>query len=240
MFEESFEIKIDTSKCTSMVTGGAFFDGGKVYDSWYFKDIKLESGKIYGIIGEYGQGAMYLSYLLGGKVDFGNLKLFCNDYELTRKRLEEISWNLEPSNEKYKNDIVRKAIEKALYKNNCKEDFRAMAQKFILTEARHDRKLCQLSGERWRASAALGYANRKKIYYAPYNCSMFYYQMCNSCLLKALRELTDDGAIVLLPAGSDEFLKHIVDECIYINSEYDTSELQKFYGEMFDREEWIK
>ena len=69
---------------------------------------------------------------------------------------------------------------------------------------------------------------------------MFYYQMCNSCLLKALRELTDDGAIVLLPAGSDEFLKHIVDECIYINSEYDTSELQKFYGEMFDREEWIK
>ena len=240
MFDKSFEIKIDASKCTSMVTGGAFFNGEKVYDSWYFKDIKLESGKIYGIIGEYGHGPMYLSYLLGGKVDFGDLQLFCNDYELSRKKLEEISWNLEPSDEKYKNAIVRKAIEKALHKNNCKEDFGTIAKKFILTEPRYDRKLRQLSGERWRASAALGYANRRKIYYAPYKCSKFYYQMCNSCLLKVLRELTDDGAIVLLPAGSDEFLTHIVDECIYINPEYDTLELQKFYAEMFEREEWIK
>lgn len=98
----------------------------------------------------------------------------------------------------------------------------------------------QLSGERWRASAALGYANRKKIYYAPYKPSNFYYQMCNNGLLKVLRELTDDGAIVLLPVGSDEFLKHIVDECIYTNREYDISEIRKFYEERFHKGEWIK
>lgn len=240
MFDKAFEIKIDASKCISLVEGGAFLDGKKEYDSWRFKDIKLESGKIYGLIGEYGQGAMYLSYLIGGKVDFDNLRLFCNGQELSRNMLEQISWNLEPSTEKYKNAIVKKSIEKALIKNQCIEDFDAIAEKFILTEPRYGRKLFQLSGERWRASAALGYANRKKIYYAPYKPSKFYYHMCQSGLLKVLRELTADGAIVLLPVGSDEFLKHIVDECIYTNYEYDIGELQKLYAEKFDGEKWFK
>ncbi len=64
--------------------------------------------------------------------------------------------------------------------------------------------------------------------------------MCHSGLLKVLKELTADGAIVLLPAGSDEFLKHIVDECIYTNREYDILELQKLYDERFDNKDWIK
>ena len=154
--------------------------------------------------------------------------------------LEQTSWNLEPSHEKYKNAVVKKSIEKALLKNRCIEEFDKIAEKFILTEPRYDRKLFQLSGERWRASAALGYANRKRIYYAPYKPSNFYYQMCQSGLLKVLKELTSDGAIVLLPVGSDEFLKHIVDECIYTNHEYNIGELQKLYAEKFHGEEWIK
>ena len=240
MFDKSFEIRIDASKCTSLVGGGAFLDGKKEYDFWRFRDIKLESGKIYGLVGEYGQGPMYMSYLIGGKVDFGDLRLFCNEQELSRNMLEQTSWNLEPSHEKYKNAVVKKSIEKALLKNRCIEEFDKIAEKFILTEPRYDRKLFQLSGERWRASAALGYANRKRIYYAPYKPSNFYYQMCQSGLLKVLKELTSDGAIVLLPVGSDEFLKHIVDECIYTNHEYNIGELQKLYAEKFHGEEWIK
>ncbi len=237
MFDKYFEIKIDASNCTSLVEGGAFLDKKRAYDSWRFKDIKLESGKIYGLIGEYGQGPMYLSYLLGGKVDFGDLKLFCNDRELSRNALEETSWNLEPSNEPYRSAFVRKSIEKALLQNGRTEDFNAIAGKFILTEPRYDRKLFQLSGERWRASAALGYANRRKIFYAPYETSNFYYNMCLSGLLKVLRALTADGAIVLLPAGSDEFLKHIVDECIYTNREYDIEKFHEYNAERFGSED---
>ena len=143
-------------------------------------------------------------------------------------------------NIKYRNAVVKKSIEKALLKSQCVEDFDAIAEKFILTEPRYDRKLFQLSGERWRASAALGYANRKKIYYAPYEFSKFYYDMCCSGLLKVLKELTADGAIVLLPAGSDEFLKHIADECIYTNHRYDIAQLKKLYAEKFDGEKWFK
>lgn len=64
--------------------------------------------------------------------------------------------------------------------------------------------------------------------------------MCQSGLLKALRELISYGAIVLLVAGSDEFLKHIVDECIYTDYKYDILELQQLYSKLFDKEEWIK
>jgi len=240
MFDERFEIRIDSSKCVSLTEGCALLEGKNVYDSWRFQDLLLESGKIYGIIGEYEQGPMYLSYLLAGRIDFGNLRIFCNNTELSKDLLNKTSWNLEPTYEKYKNAIVKKSIEKAIHKGGCKEDFLAIAEKFMLSEPRYNNKLSNLSGERWRASAALGYANCKKIFYAPYMPSTFYYQMCQSGLLKALHELTACGAIVLLPVGSDIFMKHIADECIYINREYDISKLKNRYAELFGNAEWIK
>lgn len=64
--------------------------------------------------------------------------------------------------------------------------------------------------------------------------------MCCSGLLKVLKELVAEGAIVLLPAGTDEFLKYFVDECIYTNPEYDIGELRKLYAEKLDGEKWFK
>lgn len=222
-----FEIKIDSSKCISLIEGSAFLDK-TVYDCWKYADLSFESGKIYGIISEYGQGCMYLSYLLGGRVDFGDLQIYCNDKKITKEYLSSISWNIEPSYEKCRTKTVKKSIEKMLRKGNCADSFAEIAKKFILTEPRYDRKLFQLSGERWRASAALGYAAGKQIFYAPYETSQFYYQMAQQELIKVLRNLTDAGAMVLLPAGSDVFLKHMVDECIYLNREYDLERLAGF------------
>ena len=64
--------------------------------------------------------------------------------------------------------------------------------------------------------------------------------MCYSWLLKVLRELTADGAIILLPVGSDEFLKHIVNEFIKKNDKYDIEKIEKLYSEMLDGEKWFK
>ena len=236
---EKFEIRIDATACTSMVAGLASFPGKYESDIWRYENLRFESGKIYGLVGEYGQGPMFLSYLLGGKVKFDDLKLYYNDTEINRHDLERISWNLEPHYEKYKKAVVKKSIEKAIRENQCAEDFETIAERFILTEPRYDRKLFQLSRERWRASAALGYASGKKIFYAPYRASKFYYNMCQSALLKALKELTASGAIVLLPVGSDDFMKHIADECIYIKQEYDVEELKERYQELFGTGEWF-
>lgn len=55
-----------------------------------------------------------------------------------------------------------------------------------------------------------------------------------------MRELTSDGAVVLLPVGSDEFMKYIADECIYMNPEYDVLRLKNSYDELFGKQEWVK
>lgn len=234
-----FNIKIDSSKCTSLIEGLHKFDKS-TYDIFKYSDFSFNSGKTYGIISEYGQGCMYLSYLLGGRVEFNNLQISINDKKVVKEDLDSISWNLEPLKEKYKNEIVKKSIDKALRESSREESFDQIAEKFLLTESRYSRRFMQLSGERWRASAALGYAKEKKIFYTSYETSEFYYQMLQNGLLKALRNLRDDGAIVLLTAGSDVVLKHIVDECIYLDREYDFENLKKVYLEEFGENNWIK
>ncbi len=222
-----------------MLEGIAYLDNS-VYDCWRFNDQQFESGKIYGLVSEYQQGCMYLSYLLGGKIDFGNLKIYGNGIELSRNDLAYHSWNLEPSKETYRKAKVKKSIENALKKNNSEENFKDIAEKFILTPQRFDRKFFQLSTERWRACAALGYAKGKRIFYAPYQTSSFYYQMCQSGLLKALKELTNSGAIVLLPVGSDHFIKYIADICIDLNVQYqyDINRLKELY-QHYGNNNWI-
>ncbi len=218
-FENYFRIHIDTSACTSIITGHE----RKINDTWYYSDQYFESGKIYAFVSEYRQGAMYLAYLLGGKLDFNSVRIYCNDAKIDQNDLKSVSWNLEPNCELYGRKQVKKSIEKAMSQNGCSESFQEIAEKFLLTPERYHRSFRNLSGERWRAAAALGYANGKKLFYAPYNPSTFYYAMCQSNLLKVLRVLTDYGATVFLPVGSDAFVKHIADEVIVLNPEYVTN-----------------
>ena len=87
----------------------------------------------------------------------------------------------------------------------------------------------ELSGERWRAAAALGYAQHKQIFFAPYRPSIFYAQMCRQGLVQALRQLTDSGAVVVLPTGSDTFLRQIADEVVYLDPSFENDAEQEAY-----------
>ncbi len=232
---DAFEIKIDTSSCGSIITA---YDS-LLNDTWYYSDLSFESGKIYGLVSEYGQGCEFLSYFLGGRVTFDNVKILFNGSLISQDELKKISWNLEPYRENYGNKIVRKSIEKALKTASSSMYFRDLAERFGLTPGRYDRKFIHLSGERWRAAAALGYAMNRRIYFSPYEPSDFYYQMCGSSLLKCLRELTDNGALIVLPSGSDTFIRHIVDEVIYLDRSYDIDSLKSFYSKQWNAD-WIK
>ena len=210
------QIRTDAGDCKNIIQGCAAFNNG-MYDYWYYQSLTFDSGKLYALISEYQQGCMYLSYLLGGRIRFENgLKVYVDGKETDQKTLESMSWNLEPSYEPYKNNVVRRSVEKALEKGKVKERFDEIVRAFYLSDARFDRKLRQLSGERWRASAALGFALGKKIFYAPYCPSNFYRHMSGSNLFKVLKFLTEHGCLVVLPVGSDAFMKDIADECVYI------------------------
>ena len=235
MAAETFEIKIDTSSCGTIVTA----HDPLLNDTWYYSDLSFQSGKIYGLVSEYGQGCEFLSYFLGGRVTFDNVKIIFNGSLISQNELKKISWNLEPYRENYGNKVVRKSIEKALRDTSDNMKFQDIAERFGLTPERYDRKFVNLSGERWRAAAAFGYALNKKIYFSPYETSTFYYQMCGSSLLKCLRELTDNGALVVLPSGSDTFIRHIADKVIYLDRNYDIDSLQSFYSKQWNTD-WIK
>lgn len=238
LFKSKFTIKIDTSQCTSLISG---YDKN-TNDTWYYCDQIFESGKIYGLVSEEGQGCTYLAYLLGGKIEFKNLKVLYNDKPLSQKDLFIASWNLEPFSEKYGNLAVKKEIEKALSYHPEKGTFQAIAELISLTPERYDRKIKALGGGRWKAAAAYGYVHDKKIFYSSYHPSSFYYAMCQTGLLNILRKLTDEGAIVLLPVGSDVFIKHIEDEVIYIDRKYDIEGLRKTYKTYFksSNNSWIQ
>ena len=106
--KDSFQITIDVSACTSLIEVSAYF--GKHYgrDCWRYSNQQFESGKIYGLISEHEQGCMYLSYLLGGKIDFGDLRMSWTGNRIQRKDLECVSWNLEPACESYRKNIETK------------------------------------------------------------------------------------------------------------------------------------
>lgn len=236
MITDSFKIEIDTSCCSGLTSECNL----SLNDTWYYKDLSFESGKIYGLISEYGQGCEFVSYLLGGRIaTLSNIKIIFNGNQISQYDLSRMSWNLEASEEKYGNKIVRKSIEKALKNTPDSMNFQDLAEKFAFTPERYDRKFKYLSGERWRAAAAFGYAQNKRIYFSPYKTSLFYYQMCQSSLLKGLRALTDSGALVVLPSGSDKFIRHIVDEVVYLDKDYDIETLQSFYSKNWSAD-WIK
>lgn len=221
-FNHHFTIRIDVSACKSMIAG---YDA-KLNDTWYYSEQIFESGKIYGIVSEYGQGCEYLSYLLGGRVQFDDVQVYYNEHLICQDDLNAVSWNLEPSRESYGKKQVKKSIEKCLLSSPNQCDFSLIADQFLLTPERYDRKFQHLSGERWRAAAAFGYVQNKRIYFAPYKTSLFYYQMHQAGSLQVLRELTKSGALVILPVGSDELIKHIADEVIYVNPRYEIYDLR--------------
>ncbi len=209
-------IRIDAGKCKSIVQGYAQFEDG-MSDYFYYNDYNFGSGKAYGLVSEYQEGCMYLSYLLGGRINsIDDLEIFLDNKKILAHDLYEMSWNLEPSNEKYKNKIVKKSIEEALNHKYVKESFEEISKAFYLTEARFDRKLKNLSGERWRASAALGYSLGKRIFFAPYKPSNYFQYLSETVFTNVISFLKDKDCLVVLPVGSDRVIKGLTDEIIYI------------------------
>lgn len=139
-------------------------DLGKDYgcDCLYYRNLRLESGRIYGLISEYGQGCMYLSWLLGGKTDTDKLRIFWNDKKMCRKDLEKISWNLEPSGERYRNAVVIKAIQKAIRKNGLPDRFSDIQTRFFSVASQTGQETFTLKRGEMEGQCRPGICGREK------------------------------------------------------------------------------
>ncbi len=152
------------------------------------------------------------------KTDF---TLMRNSVPLSFNEIKENGWYIgkKELNSLHMEISVRKALKKAMKCSERYENIEQVIENFGLKPDRVDYKLSYYSGERMRASLAIGYALNKKIYCFPWMNSAYLYDIFqSSCVTRFFDRLRDDGCIVIIPTYKKETIINIVDEIIEIDN----------------------
>ena len=81
---------------------------------------------------------------------------------------------------------------------------------FCISSERINRNIYFVSGERWKASAAIGYANGKKVFCYPWMNSKDIEHLKEQ-LSHTVKVLLDADCIVIMPTTKEENIKKITD-----------------------------
>lgn len=231
-----FEIDVKPLRKTNIFGDSQFVKhtyGDTFEDSFWYKKYNFKSGNIYGLIGEYGEGNWYLSCLLGGLLKIEDHVIEINGLIADQKELKETAWYVDYNKEL--NKSVQRHIEEGRKHSKRDTTFKEIKEMFKLSDSCVNRKLKQLSWERWRASLAIGYAYKKKIFHYPYLTSSYYDSMLSPIMDDCFEILKKDDALILLPAGSDRVIKNHVDYCIQVDYYLDSEEYKKRWFEKASR-----
>lgn len=217
---ENMTITLDTHDRLVCVE---YKDTEKATDILYSDHFKFQGGRIYSIIGEIGSGGWAISYLLSGKIPIEKEGLFINGGKITVGEYLDIGWYVgegSPNKQGFYNDrSVRKQIRRGLRQSKLGVLEDDIISKFDLSRERLDCKFSYLSWERWKASAAIGYAYGKKLYCFPFlNTAILNNIITNSHLANYLNELKNDGACIIIPTSCKETLELIADDQILLNN----------------------
>lgn len=191
------------------------FHHGLVLDCLEKNNLEFYEGNFYGIIGEFGNGGAALSCGITGNTNYYEGKIWVNDKETSIDYLIQNSWyvgnDLHSSNSKrifsckprITKNTIGEQIEFGIRKVRSDLDFRTVQNIFNLSDERIDRNIEYVSGERWKASAAIGFANGKKIFCYPWFNSKDIDQL-EGQLLNTVKSLLDFGCIVIMPTTKKE------------------------------------
>lgn len=100
---------------------------------------------------------------------------------------------------------IEYGIKNKLSYSNSVEEIKRI---FKLSDERIKRKIKYFSGERWKASMAIGYALGKRIYCFPWMNSKLILQLEN-CLKTCCQPLLESDATIIIPTTSHQVLKSI-------------------------------
>lgn len=183
---------------------------------------EFSSGKVYGIVSEFGSGGEYISSLLSGNIEQNeDDKIFIDEVFTDNYKDLKIGWYMRaPFYNKglIRREIsVRKALGKAIEQSGNRFDFKKIQEEFGLQEKRLDLKLSYYSHEGWRASMAVGYVLQKQIFCFPWQNSIYFSAaIYDSMTYKLFNKITDYGGIIILPTSKKENVKNIADNIITI------------------------
>lgn len=182
----------------------------------------LEKGKIYGIVSEHGEGGEMLSALMSGRIPLKEEKVYFDGVKVLSYELQNMGWYVGKLEHAYgilKKEIsVRKALNYAIKKYQRYKKIDDVIEDFHLTPDKLDYPLSKYSGERWRASLAVGYACKKEIYcFSWMNTRCFSDILLSSGVFRFFERLKEEGSIIILPTSRKENVSGFVDEIIETN-----------------------
>ncbi|GLX68014.1 hypothetical protein [Paenibacillus glycanilyticus] len=200
-----------SARCTpSSFNIGSFRDEIKDF-SYTFK-----SGCVYGIIGQPGQGAWALSYLLTGQIKRYSGKILADETIVNPQWLESNSMYI--GEELPRNRWLRgsnRTIRQQLMDGSSSYTVGEIVELLELSPSRLDRTIKQISNERWNASVGIGLAHQKVAYCFPWFNADFK-EINRARLSLCSNVLKTQKTITIIPSDETSNLENIADEFIYI------------------------
>lgn len=181
----------------------------------------FEKGKVYGIEAEYGEGGEMLSAIMSGKIPIKEEEVYYDDVRVDNPKMGDIGWYL--GKKEYSKGVIRreisarKALERAIKEYHRYQSVEEIMEDFSLRPDRIDMELSRYSGEKWRASLAIGYACKKEVFCLSWmNTSCFNSILLSSGIFRFFKRLRKEGCIFILPTSRRENVEGFVDEVIEI------------------------
>lgn len=187
------------------------------------KSFVFEKGKIYGIIGEHGEGGELISSLMSGRIPIEKEVIYYDDIKIDSSNIGDIGWYVgksEYSEGIIKKEIcVKKALKNAIKRYQRYKSIDEIIEDFHLTPDKLEYTLSKYSGEKWRASLAIGYACKKEVYcFSWMDTAHFSSILLSSGVFRFFKRMRDEGLIIILPTSRKENVIDFVDEVIEINN----------------------
>lgn len=198
------------------------FHHGVVNDCLQENSFEFSKGKLFGIVGEFGEGGAALSCGITGNTNFYGGKIYIDGSEKTILDLINISWYVGndiyglkrngffPPRPKIKRRTIKEQIEQGVSERLTVSDYSTIQEMFQISNERIERNIAFLSGERWKASAAIGYAYGKQIFCFPWMNSKDFEHLKEQ-LTNIVNVLLDADCIVIMPTTKAENIEKVSD-----------------------------
>lgn len=191
---------------------------GKHSEKFDNLSLQFRFGEAYCLEGTIDSGAWGLSWVISGVVAESSGRIMIDNQILQKDARKKICCPVGVSKRKFFHDNtiigqIRQGIERSgqKYFRTAEE----VVDKLHLSSERLDRRLDQLSGERWRASIAIGLANNRQIYCFPWMKPEFISTFRDLWFAELIDYLKFNKTLVLIPTNNHHQLDKIVKKTIF-------------------------
>lgn len=207
------------------------FNYGNMTDSLSMFTYDFKSGNVYGVIDEFGSGGWALSYVLAGKQKPFEGEIKINNNSVDYRKLKDFSCYVgDDSGKKKLFGISKMTVQEQIQmginsgKSFC-NDINKIKEIFGLSNERFNRTIEHVSGERWKASMAIGYSLGKTIYCFPW-LNTKYLMHLKEHLKLCFKPLIEVGAIIIIPTCNNNISDDIANITLSINGNSDGSSIK--------------